>query len=247
MAVRQPTEFEQVLLGMIAAAPSTGYDLKHEFATTPLGVYQPSSGALYPALRRLERQGLLCAEPNVPADRERSRRRFVYHITEQGHAAHVAWVRRPINPDTITRDLPLHLMRFVMMERVASRAEVLAFLADLRDALAACLDGLEGYLAATSFPERHTPLALDHGIAAYAASLAWTKRTIDVLSRERADSTLPQEPADSPPLREPAQSTLPPEPADGVSPDAGGPTAPRLSRGRARPSRQARTSRPAGS
>jgi len=184
MAGRQPTEFEQVLLGMIAAAPSTGYDLKHAFATTPLGVYQPSSGALYPALRRLEERGLLCTEPGTAADQERSRRRFVYHITEQGRAAHIAWVRRPVNPATIARDLPLHVMRFVMMERVVTRAEVLVFLTDLRDALAACLDGLEGYLAATNFPDRYSPLALDHGIAAYAASLAWTKRTIDVLSRE---------------------------------------------------------------
>ena len=208
MAGRQPTEFEQVLLGMIAAAPSTGYDLKHEFATTPLGVYQPSSGALYPALRRLERHGLLRAEPGGPAGRERSRRRFVYHITEQGRAAHIAWVRRPVNPATIAKDMPLHLMRFVMMESVATRAEVLAFLADLRDALAACLDGLEGYLAASSFPERHSPLALDHGIAAFAASLAWTKRTIDILSRERADSPVAQEPADGVLPQEAADRTL---------------------------------------
>ena len=222
MAGRQPTEFEQVLLGMIAAAPSTGYDLKHEFATTPIGVYQPSSGALYPALRRLEQRGLLCAEPGTPAGQGQSRRRFVYHITEQGRAAHVAWVRRPVNPATITRDMPLQVMRFVMMERMATRAEVLAFLADLRDALAACLDALEGYLAATSFPDRHSPLALDHGIAAYAASMAWTKRTIDVLSRERADSALPQDPPDSALPREPADSTLTGEPADGAAPDGPG-------------------------
>jgi DNA-binding PadR family transcriptional regulator len=230
MAGRQPTEFEQILLGMIAAAPSTGYDLKHAFATTPLGVYQPSSGALYPALRRLERRGLLCAEPHGPAGQERSRRRFVYHITEQGRAVHVAWVRRPVNPATITEDLPLHLMRFVMMERVATRAEVLAFLADLRDALAAWLEGLEGYATTVSFPDRHSPLALDHGIAAYAASLAWTKRTINILSREPADTTLSREPADG----------------AGTAPAADRPAAPGLSPGRERPSRRARTSRPAG-
>lgn len=220
MAGRQLTEFEQVLLGMIAAAPSTGYDLKQAFATTPLGVYQPSSGALYPALRRLERRGLLCAEPGGPADQERSRRRFVYHITEQGRAAHVAWVRRPVNPATITGDLPLDLMRFVMMERVATRAEVLAFLADLRDALAAYVDELEGYVAAASFPDRHSPLALDHGISIYAASLAWTKRTISTLSRE---------------------------PGELAGSDVGSCSAPGLSPERARPSRRARTSRPAES
>lgn len=185
MAVRQLTEFEQVLLGMIAAAPSTGYDLKQAFATTPLGVYQPSSGALYPALRRLEQRGLLYAE-QAGAGHERSRRRFVYHITEEGRQAHAAWVRRPVNPATISTDLPLHLMRFVMMERVVSRSDVLAFLADLRDALAARLDELEAYAAAMNLPGRHIPLALDNGIATHAASLAWTKRTINVLSRERA-------------------------------------------------------------
>jgi Transcriptional regulator PadR-like family len=48
------TGFEQVLLGLICLQPSTGYDLKRRFATTALGVYQPSSGALDPALDRLE-------------------------------------------------------------------------------------------------------------------------------------------------------------------------------------------------
>jgi DNA-binding PadR family transcriptional regulator len=191
MAGRELTEFEQVLLGMIAAAPSTGYSLKQAFATTPLGVYQPSSGALYPALRRLERGGLLCAEPGSPDGQQPARRRFVYHLTERGRAAHNAWVRRPVDPATIPGDLPLHVMRFVMMERVLPRAEVLAFLADLRDALAAYLDELEGYVAAAGFLDRHSLLALDHGIATYTASLAWAKRTINALSREPAGAATP--------------------------------------------------------
>jgi hypothetical protein len=54
MAGRQLTSFEQILLGLTCMAPASGYDLKRIFAATPMGVYQPSSGALYPALRRLE-------------------------------------------------------------------------------------------------------------------------------------------------------------------------------------------------
>jgi DNA-binding PadR family transcriptional regulator len=185
MAGRQLTEFEQVLLGLIAAAPSAGYDLKIHFAATPLGIYQPSSGALYPALRRLESRGLLRTDRG---DVGQSRPRFVYHITDQGRAAHAAWVRRPVNPATVAADMPMHLMRFVMMERLLTRAEVLAFLASLRDALAAFLDGLERYAAAEAFEDRHPPLALDHGISAYVASLAWTKRTINVLAREEPGS-----------------------------------------------------------
>jgi DNA-binding PadR family transcriptional regulator len=186
MAGRQLTEFEQVLLSMVAAAPSTGYDLKQAFATTPLGVYQPSSGALYPALRRLERRGLLRSELGQASDQ--ARRRFVYHTTEAGLAAHAVWVRRPVNAATISHDLPLHLMRFVAMETLLPRAEVLAFLADVRDALAAFLDGLERYTSAADFGDRHSPLALDHGVSAFAASLAWAKRTINTLSREPEDT-----------------------------------------------------------
>ena len=114
-------------------------------------------------------------------------------------------MRKPVDPATVASDMPLHLMRFVMMEPVLPRADVLAFLADLRDALAALLDGLEEYVAAAPFPDRHSPLALDHGIAVFAASLAWTKRTINALARAPAD------PAGSPPWRDAADQ-------DGASP-----------------------------
>ena len=62
MAARQLTQFEHILLGLICQSPSSGYDLKRMFAVTPMGVYQPSSGALYPALRRLELKGLVRAQ-----------------------------------------------------------------------------------------------------------------------------------------------------------------------------------------
>lgn len=182
VALRRLTDFEQVLLGLVCESPSTGYELKHEFATTPLGVYQPSSGAIYPALRRLELRGLLRVQRGTQGDAGRARRRVIYHITEQGRAAHAAWVRQPVNPATIARDMPLHLMRFVMMEQLLPRAEVIEFLADLRDALAAFLDGLEAYAAASGFDGGHPALAVDHGISLHLASLAWTKRTINVLA-----------------------------------------------------------------
>ena len=115
MAGRQLTSFEHVLLGLVCASPSSGYDLKRVFAT-PMGVYQPSSGALYPALRRLERKGLVRArEPSGPAGGS-ARQRRVYEPTPAGRAAHASWLRAPVEPATVARDLGLHLMRFVMMD-----------------------------------------------------------------------------------------------------------------------------------
>src|SRR5579862_2348858 len=118
MAGRQLTSFEHILLGRLCIEPSSGYGLKRIFAATPMGVYQPSSGALYPALRRLEARGLVQAQAQAPAPApvnasESARHRRVYEPTQAGRVAHLSWLRTPIEPSTVARDLGLHLMRFV--------------------------------------------------------------------------------------------------------------------------------------
>jgi DNA-binding PadR family transcriptional regulator len=179
----QLTSFEQILLGLICLSPASGYDLKRTFAATPMGVYQPSSGALYPALHRLETRGLVRAQsPNGTHESARNRR--IYEPTDAGRAANLAWLREPVAAATVAPDLGLHLMRFVMMEHVLARDEILAFLADLREALAGFTSGLARY-AATAHPGGHPGLALDHGVAVYAASLQWAEQTIKALSADR--------------------------------------------------------------
>lgn len=181
MATDQLTPFEHVLLGLVCLSPASGYDLKRTFATTPAGVYQPSSGALYPALRRLEAKALIQAKPADSATRS-ARRRRVYEPTEGGQAAHLAWLRTSVEPATVARDLGLHLMRFVMMEHAFPRGDVLGFLTSLKDALAASTAQLERYAAAPAQPlGRHPRLALGHGLAIHRASLRWTEDTMAAL------------------------------------------------------------------
>ena len=98
MAGRQLTPFEHILLGLICQAPSSGYDLKRIFAATPMGLYQPSSGALYPALRRLEQKGLVQAQDPASQDGQSARHRRVYEPTQAGRAAHLNWLRTPVEP-----------------------------------------------------------------------------------------------------------------------------------------------------
>ena len=179
MADPQLTPFEHILIGLVCLSPASGYDLKRTFAATPMGVYQPSSGSIYPALRRLEARGLVKA---VDGTGEPARHRRVYEPTPAGRAAHATWLRTPVDVSTVARDLGLHLMRFVMMEHASSREEVLSFLGDLKDALAAFTGGLERFAAATAqLDDRHPGLALDHGLAVYRASLRWTRHTIAAL------------------------------------------------------------------
>jgi PadR family transcriptional regulator AphA len=176
------TGFEQVLLGMIFIQPSTGYDLKRRFATTPLGAYQPSSGALYPALDRLERRGLLTSATLPAAAGGRPRR--LYRLTEDGRQAHLGWVREPVVPATVAQDLGLHLLRFVMMAHVLPDEAVVAFLDSLRAALAGFVASLERQAdAMDAVGNPYAGLAVEHGLAVHRASLAWAEQAIARLAQ----------------------------------------------------------------
>lgn len=168
---RELTDFEHVLLGLVGATPMSGYELRRHFRTTPAAAYQPSGGALYPALRRLEARGLLRAEttPSEP------RGRRVYHPTAAGRATTLRWVREPINPETVGRDLGLHLIRFVLTEALLPPDEIRTFLTSLATGLEALVEGIEHYVASTPLPGRHPALALDHGLAVHRASLEWVR------------------------------------------------------------------------
>lgn len=177
MTDRPLTDFEHVLLGLLVDEPRSAYDLKKLFTNSPAAVYQPSAGALVPALRRLERRGLLCVEVTVSAGR-RSRR--VLHPTPAGRAMHLEWVRQPVKPERVGTDLGLHLMRFVMMEHLVPAEEIRAFLLSLASALEAFVRGMEGYVAtsAADLNGRHPLLALRHGIEVHRASLDWARSAL---------------------------------------------------------------------
>jgi DNA-binding PadR family transcriptional regulator len=177
----QLTPFEHVLLGMIFTQPSSGYDLKRRFATSPMGVYQPSSGALYPALDRLERRELLSSETLRPAAGGRPRR--VYQLTAAGRQAHLGWVSEPVRAETVAQDLGMHLLRFVMMTDLLPADEVLGFLASLRAALAGFVATLEQASAGPDVAANVAArLAVEHGLAVYRASLVWTGQAISTLA-----------------------------------------------------------------
>jgi PadR family transcriptional regulator, regulatory protein AphA len=182
MTERQLTAFEHILLGLVCIDPSSGYDLKRIFAATPMGIYQPSSGALYPALRRLEDRDMVRAQALAEGGGASARHRRVYEPTAAGRATHLSWLRTPVEQATVGRDLGLHLMRFVMMERAFPSDQVIAFLQSLADALEVSVAQLELYTATAEMPDRHPRLALDHGLAVHRTSLDWARRTAAALS-----------------------------------------------------------------
>ncbi len=182
MTGRPLTLPEQILLGRICIAPMSGYGLKQVFAATPMGLYQPSSGALYPALHALSNEGWSrCRPPPSPATKRPASPRLRGHPGRPGRPRELALTL--VDLATVAHDLGLHSMRFAMMEHAPLSHEVLEFLQNLANALTQFTAQLEQYAAAAPDLGGHHPrLALAHGLAVYRASLRWAEHAIAELS-----------------------------------------------------------------
>jgi hypothetical protein len=88
----------------------------------------------------------------------------------------------------VGRDLGVHLMRFVLMEGLASPAETTAFLDDLIVALETFVGQMETHIGTAPLPGKHPRLALEHGLAVHHASLDWARSTRAELSTSRPRS-----------------------------------------------------------
>lgn len=76
-----PGTLELVVLQLLKAEPTNGYDLSLRIQAVTRDVLNVNAGSLYPALYRLEKRGLL---ESKWADTERGRRAKVYSVTKAG-------------------------------------------------------------------------------------------------------------------------------------------------------------------
>jgi PadR family transcriptional regulator, regulatory protein AphA len=85
-------------LALLAHEEATGYDLKKRWAEGPFAHFvEASFGSIYPALARLEQDGLVeCREEAQSGKPSRK----VYSITPAGRAAFVSAMSEPPGPDT---------------------------------------------------------------------------------------------------------------------------------------------------
>jgi DNA-binding PadR family transcriptional regulator len=82
------------ILGFLMEAEATGYDLKQRFQD-PVGFfYRVSDGSIYPALKKLARDGLV----KLRTERRGRRARKVYAITPRGRAHFIKMLREPAQP-----------------------------------------------------------------------------------------------------------------------------------------------------
>jgi PadR family transcriptional regulator AphA len=87
----QGTAITPVVLGLLALAPRSGYDIKSVVDRSTRFFWAASYGQIYPELRRLEQEGLIDGEDSPTG----GRRRRIYRLTAAGHRALIDWLLGP--------------------------------------------------------------------------------------------------------------------------------------------------------
>ena len=174
------------LLGLLHQQPLSGYDLRKIFASTPIGEFSDSPGAIYPALRRLQERGLV---RGVVEESKGLRKRRVFRITPKGLASFKAWQSRPIvRDDLMTRRSGELLLRFAFMDQTFGPERALAFLREFARELSSYIPSLRQHLDvhANEMPLSGR-LALESGVQDYEARLRWARKSIAAYEQRKKE------------------------------------------------------------
>jgi DNA-binding PadR family transcriptional regulator len=172
---------DHALLGLLHQQPQSGYALRKLFATSPMGHFSDSPGSIYPALRRLERQGLITGTAEGTAQRPRQ----VFRPTPRGVAELRSWLMAPVTREEVLRGEGAVMLRFAFVDQVLGTARAVEFVAQLAGVLDAYVSELEQFHRQDGARMPLVPrLALESGIALYRAHRDWAQRTAHELGDE---------------------------------------------------------------
>jgi DNA-binding PadR family transcriptional regulator len=183
---------ELAVLGLLKERSMHGYQLKKHLADTLGGFWQVSYGSLYPALRRLQREGAV--EMIFPKE-EVGRRKNVYRVTEKGEALFRELLERAGHDASEDSGFSVRFTffkylkpetRIRLLER--RRAYLDGRLSDLKQSVAAYRERIDEY----------TLSLMNHQLAATETDIRWLddliaaeQRQTDPPARERTDEAKP--------------------------------------------------------
>ena len=168
------------LLGMLQK-PSSGYDLRKVFSSTSMKTYSDSPGAIYPALRRLERDGLI---RGTVEEGSGLRRRQIFRLTPKGISELKQWIALPITREDVGSGLKILMLRFAFSETVMGAAASIELLKSLQSALTPYLQHLREQLPMLKAAPMSARLSLECGIRSYEALSEWTHYALATYEKE---------------------------------------------------------------
>lgn len=160
-------------MGLLHSRPSSGYELRKMFAQTPLITFSDSPGAIYPALARLEEQGLVQGQVEETSS---LRRKKTYRLSAEGVNELKKWLREPVTREDVIWGMEEISLRFAFSDSVIGEGNSTELLEALERELKSYLPVLRDYLKSHgSHLTTSGRLSLEMGIRVYVAQLQWTR------------------------------------------------------------------------
>jgi DNA-binding PadR family transcriptional regulator len=172
------------LLGLLQQHASSGYDLRKIFSSTAMTTYSDSPGAIYPALKRLQQQGLIRGSVERGSG---MRRRQVFRLTAQGTAELRKWITRPLVRADVIRGLDEVMLRFAFSEQAAGPSASVRLLKSLETELTSYIPDLHEQLKAGKAAMTSGRLALESGIKSYECLLQWSRDALRTYEHKRKE------------------------------------------------------------
>lgn len=175
------TALGYALLGLIKAEARSGYALRRVFETTPMGNYSSSPGSIYPALKNLQKAGLVEAQA--------AGRGSLFHLTATGADAFESWLRRPVEAQEVARRFHDVMLRFAFLHDHPDRSISLDLLAAVQAGARAQARNLEAFLtgeAGLAMPLQ-ARLAVLNGIMAVTSTADWAAEAYRQLHSRETD------------------------------------------------------------
>ena len=170
------------ILGLLSTQPMSGYGLRKAFMNTAIKAYSSSPGAIYPALRRLEKEGRIAGT----IERQHTLRpRAVFTLTPKGKASLIESLMLPVTRDDVILRMDSLFLRYSFMSGLVGGAEIAAFLEAMVTETEAYIQKLE-----QEFREMAPKLpftgrtAFELGIKSLRTTLLWARETLMALRQQ---------------------------------------------------------------
>ena len=165
---------ELAVMGLLSQQPRSGYDLLKVFSETAMGGFSSSPGAIYPALKRLEKAGNITGEVE---NRDTLRPRQVYSLTAAGIKTLKQQLRQPVTRDDVVRHMDGVMLRFAFAGELLGPDVAAGILEQFAHQIGGYLPDLQDQLA--QIPETtgaYGKYALQHGIQMYEVEARWARK-----------------------------------------------------------------------
>ncbi len=181
MSDRPIALLELAIRGLLSQQPRSGYDLLKVFSETAMGGFSSSPGAIYPALKRLERAGSITGDVE---NRDTLRPRQVYSLTAAGVETLKRQLRQSVTRDDIVRHADGIMLRFAFAGEVLGPDAAIRILEQFAQEIECYLPELKAQLAGLPKEEaRYGVHALQHGIDMYCTDARWARRVVKELKQ----------------------------------------------------------------